>query len=606
MGENRYDYNIVNKNFNDNKKLRVAVYTRVSTNDQYINWVWIDAQFSAIKKELNLNKDKYTFSKKKNYYEDWWKSWADEHRPELDRMIRDIDNWEIDIIIVYKIDRLFRKLLYLLQFIDSISLKWVFLKSINDKIDTSDKMWMFMLQFMWIIWDIERDNIRIRTIDWKKAKASKWYYVWWWKTPFWYDLHNTPWWKKLVINHNEAKVVNKIFNLYVNKNYTLWDIAKTLTMEGVPTRDDRLKLEVEKDNLNKENHNKKYNENQVSLKKWTKKENDGKWYSSSIRKILRKEIYIWKYYYWITTKIWDKEKQKFIIVENEKENLIEFKSPTILKDISLYNEAQKILDKNIVKKTKSPYLFSWLIKCWVCWYSYNWYKSSKWTLHYRCKWWTTSSNLKVKCKNSEVSEDILFKYCWWELERNLSNPDNFKKVVFNEEKNKEIISNINKRITEISSLLKSKRNTLENAIINELEATNNLKKQIYSKKITEYEKEISKLEIEDKELRREISIIKSNEKKKDDIKKFNMEHQKAIESLTNDRKKELIKKYINTITKNLWKLRIRFNILDEFNWKDWREGWKWDNKKLKSHFDLFDVNTININDIIKNMWKRRR
>jgi len=63
-------------------------------------------------------------------------------------MIRDIENGEIDIILVYKIDRLYRKLLYLLQFIETISKSGVFVKSIEDNIDTSDKMGMFMLQFM--------------------------------------------------------------------------------------------------------------------------------------------------------------------------------------------------------------------------------------------------------------------------------------------------------------------------------------------------------------------------------------------------------------------------------------------------------------------------
>ncbi len=599
----KYNYKITNKNFNEDKPLRVAVYTRVSTTDQYVNWVWIDSQKKDIEYLIKGNKDKYTYSKNKHYYEDWGKSWADEHRPALDKMIRDIENWEIDIVIVYKIDRLFRKLLYLLQFIDNISKKWVFLKSVKDNIDTTDGMWMVMLQFMWIIWDIERDNIRIRTIDWKKTKASQWYYVWWWKTPFWYDLHDTPWWKKLIVNSDEAKIVNRIFDMYVNQKYTLWDISRTLTMEWIPTRDDRLIEDVYKENINKDKHKEKYKNEYWNIddknllhKKWSKKVNDWKWYSSSIRKILKREIYTWKYYYGMTTKEWDEDKNIFHIVEKPKESWIEFDSPVILKDTSLFYDAKKLLSQNKVMKRKSPYLFSWLVTCWLCWYKYNWYKSSKGTFNYRCKWWMSWSNLKVRCRNAQISEAILYKYCWLELERNLSNPDNFKAIVFNEKKNKEIVSTLNKRISEIQKLLKFKRNTLENAIISELEATNEMKKNVYKMKIIDYEKEISKLEIEDKEKRREISIIKSNEKKRNDIKNFNEIHQNAVKNLDDEKKKDLIKKYIKIVTINPWKIIIRFNILDELEGKDWRDGEDWESKKLKWKNDFFNKYLINMRD----------
>lgn len=607
----KHNYKIVNKNFNEWKPLRVAVYTRVSTNDQYINWVWIESQFKEIKNELIARKDKYHFDDKKHYYKEWWQSGADEHRPELDKMVRDIENGEIDIVIVYKIDRLFRKLLYLLQFIEWISDKWVFLKSINDNVDTTDSMWLVMLQFMWIIWDIERDNIRIRTIDWKKTKAEMWYYVWWWKTPFWYDIHDTPWWKKLKINNDEAKIIRRIFDMYVNKKYTLWEITRTLTMEWIQTRDDRLKEKVQKENLDKDKHKEKYvseyNDRVLVHSKWTKKENDWFWYASSVRKILNKEIYTWIYYYWMTTKERNATTNKFKIIQKPRDTWIPFDCPIILEDTSLYDEAQKLLEKNKTVKTKSPYLFKSLIKCWKCWKNYNWYKSSKWTFHYRCKWWMSWNTLKVRCKNSEISEDLLFKYCWTELERNLSNPDNFKAIAFDKKKNKETIAKNNRRISEISSLLKSKRNTLINAIKNELNTNDDFKKKVYWDMIIEIEKEISKLELEDKDLRREISIINSNERKKDDIKNFNEEHQKAIDGLTDERKKQLIVKYIEEITKNIWKIKIRFNILDDLKWKDWREWEDGENKKLKSEQDFFEKNTISMRDsqkIIRNMWKK--
>lgn len=600
------EYKIQNENKDSWKKLRVAVYTRVSTNDQYLNWVWLESQYGEIKRILKLKKDDYFFNEKKNYYEEKWESWADEHRPELDRMVSDIEKWEIDIIFVYKIDRLFRKLLYLLQFIEKISKRWVFLNSINDNIDTSDSRWMVMLQFMWIIWDIERDNIRLRTIDWKVTKARKWYYVWWWKTPFGYDLHSTPWWKKLKINNDEAKIVNRIYDMYINDDLSLWEIARRLTIEWIPTRDDRLKIRIEKDNSNIDKYKDKYKEENngleidISHKKWTKKENDWMWHWSSIRKILSRSIYTWVYYYWATTKEWDEKQGKNIIVETPVNSRVEFECPEILKDTSLFDQAIRKIEKNKTMKKNTNYIFSWLIKCWLCHYWYNWYKTSNWTLWYRCKWWTSSWNLKHKCKNSELSEIKLYEYCWSELDRNLSNPDNFKSIVFNEAKNKEIIAEKNRRISELQKNIKLKETSLENAIIKELEATTNSRRIIYKRSIDAYEKQITEFELEENKLKKEISIIKSNERRIDDIKSFNSEHEKAVEWLTEHRKIELIKKYVEQIIRKPWKIVISFNIFDNLDWKDWREWEDSESVKTKTSMDFFDRRTLSLGDKIIN------
>lgn len=607
MTKSIYDYQVRNKNKEDWNKLRIAAYTRVSTNDQFINGASMDTQLNEIIKRYKFNKDIYSFSKARNHYTDWGESWASEHRPELDRMIKDIENWDIDVVIVYKIDRLFRKLLFLLQFIEKISKLWVYIISIKDNIDTSDAKWMIMLQFMWIIWDIERDNIRIRTIDWKVTKAKQWYYVWWWKVPYWFRLEGTPLWKKAYVNKDEAIVINRIFDLYVKKTKSLWEIARILTNEKILTRDDKVKIKLEKENNKLDRYKEKegLNDNEINHQKWTKKENDWKWYASSIRKILMNKMHMWIYEYWKTTKVWDKKKEKNILVKNPADKIVPFNlEEYTLKDISIFEDAQKLLEKNIVSKSStSPYLFTWLIKCWLCWFHYNWYKSSKWTFNYRCKWGMSWSNVSPRCRNSDISEELLFKYCWSELDRNLSNPDNFKAVIFDEEKNKEIISDLNRRINVIFTLIKTKKNNLESAIVNEIETDNETKKIIYKKKIWEYEKEILDLEIEDNEARREISIIKSNEKKRDDIKNFNEQHEKAINNITEFRKSELIKRYVKLIDRNPWKLKIRFNILDELEWRDWRDWEDWENKKLKSEQDFFDVNSINIRDVIKNTGK---
>ena len=63
MTKNIHDYKVINKNAKEWKKLRIAAYTRVSTNDQFINWASMDTQLNEILKIYKWNKVKYSFSK---------------------------------------------------------------------------------------------------------------------------------------------------------------------------------------------------------------------------------------------------------------------------------------------------------------------------------------------------------------------------------------------------------------------------------------------------------------------------------------------------------------------------------------------------------------
>ena len=603
---NRKDYTINNKNLNSWKKLRVAIYTRVSTNDQFINWVWMESQFEEVMKEIKLNPEKYSFDEDNNHYKDWAQSWATEHRPELDRMMRDIKNWEIDIIIVYKIDRLFRKLLYLLQFIEKISKLNVFIKSMKDNINTSDKMGMFQLQFMWIIGDIERENIRMRTIDWKITKARKWYYVWWWKSSFWYDFRTSPSWTKISVNTDEAPIVKRIFDLYVKKWKTLWEISRILESEWIQTRDDRLKDKILKENTKLINFKDKndIDEEDLNFKKWTKKEYEWVWYSTSIRRILSNPMCIWYTLYWKTTKEWNETEQKYITVNNPPEKVIKIPCPEILdkKDFYLFEEAWKLLEKNKKSKAKSSrYIFSWLVKCGLCWYSYNWYPTWKWkkTSSYRCKWWMSWSNLKSRCKNKELSEDLMFKYCWAELERNLSNPDNFKSSVYNKVDNKEIIRGLNKRLTTLWKLIISKSAAIDKADKRILQAKNIKEEERLQNYVEEFENEIMIWEVEIQEIKKQISDINNLERKSKDVKSFSEQHNDILKGLSKRKKVELIKKYVNKIIRSPWKITCDFNFLDKFDWRDWRDWDNWEDKKAKSSVDFLDMREYSPKNILK-------
>jgi len=95
---------------------RVAIYCRVSTDEQAENWTSLDFQKEQLLRYIEFNKDKYIINKDNHIYIDWWFSWWSDDRPSLNRMILDSKRGEFDIVLVYKVDRFFRKTLYLLQF----------------------------------------------------------------------------------------------------------------------------------------------------------------------------------------------------------------------------------------------------------------------------------------------------------------------------------------------------------------------------------------------------------------------------------------------------------------------------------------------------------
>ena len=110
---------------NENKIFRTAIYIRVSTPERTSNWVSTSAQEKEILKYIEFHKDKYVINKEKHIYIDDWYSWASENRPELKKMIEDAKNKEFDIILVWKIDRYFRKTLFLLQYIEELTKLWI-------------------------------------------------------------------------------------------------------------------------------------------------------------------------------------------------------------------------------------------------------------------------------------------------------------------------------------------------------------------------------------------------------------------------------------------------------------------------------------------------
>jgi len=125
---------------NTDIKKRVALYIRVSTEEQVQHWNGLEMQRDALLKYVSQS-SLYSLNEK-YIYTDEWKSWAyKENRPALQQLFEDAAKQEFDVVMVWKIDRFFRKTLYLLEGIEALDRLGIGFVSITQPFDTTQSFW---------------------------------------------------------------------------------------------------------------------------------------------------------------------------------------------------------------------------------------------------------------------------------------------------------------------------------------------------------------------------------------------------------------------------------------------------------------------------------
>ena len=341
----------------DTVKKRVAIYTRVSTDEQ-VNGNGLDIQEKALMDYISLHSGKYTFSKR-NFYVDEWKSWAkvdEEDRPALHKMFQDAQNNEFDILLVWKIDRFFRKTLLLLEWVELLDHYKVGFISITQQFDTTQAFWKMTLQMLGVIAELERDLIQERTHNGIIESMKKW--NWWrWRPPFWYRVDAK---KKLIVHEEEAKVVQLAFKLLAEEKLTLSQLVKEINKAGIDTAAHSWSL-------------------------WKKRQKDLKyqnfWSRGVLHRLIRNPIYKWILIQNKNT--FDPHTNKYI--EKPQSEWIEWKSPLIVTE-ELFDKAQKQLEINSrysKRFQKRAYMLSTLLQDKQSWKKFVWYTSTKKTANYR-------------------------------------------------------------------------------------------------------------------------------------------------------------------------------------------------------------------------------
>jgi site-specific DNA recombinase len=192
------------------KPVRCAIYTRVSTEhglDQEFNS--LDAQYDAasayIKSQAHAG-----WSLIRSRYDDGGYSGGSTERPDLQRLLADIRARKIDVIVVYKVDRLTRSLADFAKLVELFDAHGVSFVSVTQQFNTTTSMGRLTLNVLLSFAQFEREVTSERIRD--KIAASKRKGLWvGGPLPLGYEMKD----RKIAVVEDEAERVRLIYQRYL-------------------------------------------------------------------------------------------------------------------------------------------------------------------------------------------------------------------------------------------------------------------------------------------------------------------------------------------------------------------------------------------------------
>jgi site-specific DNA recombinase len=192
------------------KLLRCAIYTRKSTEHGLeLEFNSLDAQRDACEAYIKSQASQ-GWKALPQHYDDPAYSGGNLDRPALQQLLKDIDAGRIDVIVVYKIDRLTRSLADFAKLVEAFDAKSISFVAVTQQFNTTTSMGRLTLNVLLSFAQFERELSSERVRD--KVAASRRKGKWTGGTiPLGYDAKD----KKLVINKTEADTVRYIFKRYL-------------------------------------------------------------------------------------------------------------------------------------------------------------------------------------------------------------------------------------------------------------------------------------------------------------------------------------------------------------------------------------------------------
>lgn len=207
-------------------KLRCAIYTRKSSEEGLeMDFNSLDAQRESCGAYV-VSQRAEGWTLVADRYDDGGFSGGTLERPALKRLLADVKAGKIDVIVVYKIDRLSRSMLDFLNLVELFERHGATFVSVTQSFNTKDAMGRMALNILITFAQFERElaGERIRDKVAASRKRGKWMGGW---TPLGYEVRD----RKLHIREADAERVRAIFRRFTQlKSATL--LARELVAKG--------------------------------------------------------------------------------------------------------------------------------------------------------------------------------------------------------------------------------------------------------------------------------------------------------------------------------------------------------------------------------------
>lgn len=524
----------------EKKKLRAALYLRVSTDEQAKEGHY-GLEVQEERGRSFCESQEYILEETHIYRDDISGGLPVEKRPELKRLFEAAEQKEFDVVVVYKTDRLARNLRILVNAIHDLEKLRIAFRSVTEPFDTSTSFGRANLNLFGTFAEFEKEMIRERTMG-GKLKAAK---MGRWTTgipPYGYRVDKKT--RKLVLVPEEAKVVQQIYKWLVDEKLPLREIERRMNQKKIPPPYST-KIKV------RQTHN--------------------YWYRRTIGRIAVNSVYTGRFVY-------RKYKRPFnnltsLIDENKhrpKEDWVEIETPPIISP-EMFELAKKQLMRNrdlSKRNQKREYLYSKLIHCGKCSYKLfsgfqpprkNWEGSGGRYYHgaYRKP---DAVGTTQRCDWCPQYGETRLEPIWESLKDILKNPKNIYKplerYIYKEQDPTTIhsrLEEINKELTVISE--KQKR-------VAELYIDNQIDKKQHESYSSEYKLEEQKLGDESTKLRQTLLTKKEKTDRELAIRNAYEQIKDKLDTVSYQEKAQIIRFFIDRIT--LYALDSRAEVVFRF------------------------------------------
>ena len=383
---------------NNNRKdsIRVAVYSRVSSQEQASEGTSLDFQAGQLIGYCQLQG--WTIM---NSYVDPGFTGKDGERPGLQRLLTDAKLGLFDKMVVFKLDRLARNLSLLLEIEKTLKEHGITLISMKESVDTSTPTGKMAFSLFGVVSEWDRANIVERT---RNGRLQRYKEGCWGggKSPYGYSYDKKT--RKLIINESEARVVRRMYSEYVNGK-SLFAISQGLNQDHIPPR---------------------------------AKRSQG-WWQTAVRQVLLNPVYR-------GTEVVNRHAHISLINSMDLSNAIMMSVPSLVSEQEWHIAQNRMQANKHVKPNKQKtHLLQGMITCAICGYHFA-SKRHYYTCRGRMKY--VHPDGLSRCKAPYIRADWLENELWQRIEEIMNDPNKLLLVI------KESIENLRRAEADLSERIR--------------------------------------------------------------------------------------------------------------------------------------------------------